>query len=140
MDILEHRISGLNDEPLASSVTFDSTPRVLLRGEHPDRPIKRCPDSSLRHVSATYPSLVIEKSYSQKHEDLEDLAEDYIIGSHGNIRMVIALGIEYPGSKMATVSVWQPEEGVTDGVPFLAARQVTNCRVCAAPDAHCGSF
>jgi hypothetical protein len=40
---------------------------------------------------------------------LKDLAEDYILGSDGNIRVVIGLDIEYKQSKKATISVWRPQ-------------------------------
>jgi hypothetical protein len=40
---------------------------------------------------------------------LKDLAEDYILGSDGNIRAVVSLDIEYKQSRKATLSVWQPQ-------------------------------
>jgi hypothetical protein len=48
-------------------------------------------------------------SFSQKEKELKDLAEDYILGSDGNIRVVIGLDIEYKQSKKATISVWRPQ-------------------------------
>jgi hypothetical protein len=39
--------------------------------------------------------------------DLARLADDYILGSDGNIRVVIGLDINYR-RKMATLSIWGP--------------------------------
>lgn len=44
---------------------------------------------------ADYPGIVIQTSFSQKRKDLPKLAEDYILGSIGNITVVIGLDIEY---------------------------------------------
>ena len=90
----------------------------------------RSPDSSFQHSDAKYPCLVIETSFSQKKKDLPRLADDYIIGSHGNIKLMVGLDIEYRGSKRATVSVWQSEEGYEeDGVPYLCATKITDNEV-----------
>jgi hypothetical protein len=58
---------------------------------------------------ADYPGIVIETSFSQKRKDLPKLAEDYILGSIGNITVVIGLDIEYWKAKRATFSMWRPE-------------------------------
>ncbi|KAI9774713.1 MAG: hypothetical protein M1839_001674 [Geoglossum umbratile] len=109
--------------PCASTdIVFYSNPTD--KQEYP----KKSPDASFGHENAAYPSLIIEVSYSQKRKDLPRLADNYIIGSHGNVRMVIGLDIEYRHSKGATVSVWQPDEGFEmDGTPYLGARQVVEC-------------
>ncbi|KAI9761447.1 MAG: hypothetical protein M1840_001791 [Geoglossum simile] len=108
---------------LATSITFRGTSRIILEGNPTtdgNESTKRSPDASFRHVEARYPCLVIETSFSQKRKDLERLAEDYILGSCGTVRMVVGLDIEYKDSRMATVSVWVPEEGVEeDGTPYL---------------------
>ncbi|GAO13113.1 hypothetical protein UVI_02024720 [Ustilaginoidea virens] len=89
---------------------------------------KHDPDAQFRHSKAQYPGVVIEVSYAQKRKDLGYLAEDYILGSDGNIRVVIGLDVEYNNSKKATLSVWRP--GVVQneaGEPELVARQtITN--------------
>jgi hypothetical protein len=46
-------------------------------------------------------------SYSQKRKELGRLADDYILGSDGNIRVVVGLDIGYGASEKATLSVWR---------------------------------
>ena len=88
------------------------------------------PDASFRHLKAKYPGIVIEVSYSQKRKDLRYLADDYILGSNGNIRAVVGLDIEYRG-KMATLSVWQPRILINDdGSAELQAEQTVTDQVC----------
>jgi hypothetical protein len=88
------------------------------------------PDASFRHLGARYPGVIIEVSYSQKRKDLPRLADDYILGSDGNIRAVIGLDIEYRG-KMATLSVWRPRFSINeDGEEELEAEQTVVNQVC----------
>ena len=70
---------------------------------------KHDPDSQFRHSEAQYPGVVIEVSYSQKRRDLSHIADDYILGSDGDIRVVVGIDVEYRGSKKATLSVWRPK-------------------------------
>lgn len=67
------------------------------------------PDAAFGLYDAQWPGVVIEVSYSQKSKMLKDLAEDYILGSNGNIRVVVGLEIEYRQSKKATLSIWRPQ-------------------------------
>jgi hypothetical protein len=88
------------------------------------------PDALFRHPRARYPGVVIEVSYSQKRVDLPRLADDYILGSNGNIRVVIGLDINYRG-KMATLSVWRPRILTNDdGDKVLLAEQTVADQVC----------
>jgi hypothetical protein len=89
------------------------------------------PDGSFQHIGARYPGVIIEVSYSQKRKDLPRLADDYILGSDGNIRAVIGLDIEYRG-KMATLSVWRPRFSINkDGEEELEAKQTVINQVCS---------
>jgi hypothetical protein len=83
------------------------------------------PDDSFAHSKTHYPGVVIEISYSQKRKDLARLADDYILGSDGSIRVVIGLDIEYLGkAALATLSVWQPRYFTNDdGEEKLQAEQ-----------------
>lgn len=66
------------------------------------------PDAQFRHDEAQYPGVVIEVSYSQKQRDLRSIVDNYILGSDGNIRVVVCLDVDYRNGKHATLSVWRP--------------------------------
>ncbi|KAG8406855.1 hypothetical protein J3459_018613 [Metarhizium acridum] len=84
------------------------------------------PDAQFRHLRAQYPGVVIEVSYTQKRKELAHIAEDYILGSKGSVRVVIGLYIEYRNSKKATLSVWRPDVVQNEaGEPELVAVQTT---------------
>ncbi|KAG8408025.1 hypothetical protein J3459_018261 [Metarhizium acridum] len=84
------------------------------------------PDAQFRHLRAQYPGVVIEVSYTQKRKELAHIAEDYILGSKGSVRVVIGLDIEYRNSKKATLSVWRPDVVQNEaGEPELVAVQTT---------------
>jgi hypothetical protein len=88
------------------------------------------PDGSFRHLKAQYPGVIIEVSYSQKRKDLPRLADDYILGSDGNICAVIGLDVEYRG-KTATLSIWRPRIFINDdGSEELQAEQTVINQVC----------
>ncbi|PBP19279.1 hypothetical protein BUE80_DR009502 [Diplocarpon rosae] len=67
------------------------------------------PDEQFRHQKAQFPGVVIEVSYSQKRKDLGRLADDYILGSDGEVRVVAGVHIGCRNSKKATLSVWRPK-------------------------------
>ena len=69
---------------------------------------KHSPDGSFKLVEAKHPGVVIEVSYSQKRKDLPLLADDYILGSRGSIKVVIGIDLEYTGKK-ATLTLWRPQ-------------------------------
>ena len=50
--------------------------------------------AAFQHLNTQWPCIVIEISFSQKEKELNDFAEDYILGSDGNIRVVIGLNDE----------------------------------------------
>jgi hypothetical protein len=54
----------------------------------------------------------------------------YILGSNGNIRVVVGLDIEYLG-KTATLSIWHPKFLIdNDGKEELQAEQTVTNQVC----------
>lgn len=73
--------------------------------------------------------MIFEVSYSQKQRDLGRLADDYILGSDGNIRVVVGLDIEYQSkskeasNKAATLSVWRPKITLDGNTQELTAHQ-----------------
>ncbi|KAK2626428.1 hypothetical protein QTJ16_004690 [Diplocarpon rosae] len=84
------------------------------------------PDAQFRHRRAKRPGVVVEVSHSQKVRDLPRLADEYIIGSGGDIGVVVAFDIEYKKSKKATVSVWKPAIELEDGERCLISRSSTD--------------
>jgi hypothetical protein len=88
------------------------------------------PDAAFKHIDAQWPGIVIEVSFSQKEKELKDLAEDYILGSDGNIQVVIGLNIEYKQSKKATFSVWRPQYVKhEDGQEYFVSMQIISDQV-----------
>ena len=67
------------------------------------------PDISFTCDGAKWPGVIIELSYGQKRKDLPRLADDYIIGSDGNVKVVVGIDIEYRGARTATISAWRPK-------------------------------
>jgi len=89
--------------------------RLDLADITPDRS-KQSPDTSYAHRDAKFPGLVIEVSYSQKAKDLPKLADNYILGSNGNIKMVLGLDLDYKrGSSLAKAYVWRPKFTSVEG-------------------------
>ncbi|KAH9204218.1 hypothetical protein DL95DRAFT_529357 [Leptodontidium sp. 2 PMI_412] len=105
----------------AKSLTSDFARQIDAYGStsicFPDEYGLHDPDGSFGHKEAQYPGVIFEVSYSQKRRDLGRLADDYILGSDGNIRVVVGLDIEYQSkgkakeasSKVAALSVWKPK-------------------------------
>jgi hypothetical protein len=93
------------------------------------------PDASFQHFEAQYPGVILELSYSQKKQDLSRLANEYILGSDADIRVVIGIDIEYKGSKKASISVWRPRIGVNNqGEEELFVVHTVKDRVCSPID------
>jgi len=68
---------------------------------------------------------VIEGSYLEKRKDLHRLADDYILGSDANIRVVVGIDIDYESGKKATLSVWRPDVVTNDaGEKLLTTKLV----------------
>lgn len=92
---------------------------------------KHDPDAQFQYSEAPYPGVVIEVSYSQKRKNLPRLADDYILGSDGDIRAVVAIDIEYGANKEAALSVWRPNTETNDaGEKELVAQQTITNQVC----------
>jgi hypothetical protein len=104
-----------------------ATSRLLIPTEMVDGKqtyIRREPDASFKHRRARYPGVIIEVCYSQKSKEIPRLADEYILDTDGSVNAVIALDVDYTGSKKATLSVWQPEIILVDGIEELQATAV----------------
>lgn len=65
------------------------------------------PDSSFQHRKSPLPTVIIEVAHSQKGGKLRTLADEYILGSDLEIRVVVGVDIEYSRNKRATFSIWR---------------------------------
>lgn len=106
----------------ARNVTYEGSPRLEFLADQDDQTGDRHdPDAVFEHADAKYPVAIIEVAFSQKAKELKYLADNYILGSNGNVRVVIGISIEYEGykkgtslkkenqSKKATFSIWRPQ-------------------------------
>jgi len=87
------------------------------------------PDASFWHDDAQYPGVIIEVAYSQKRKRLGRLADDYLLDSDANIRVVVGLDIEYgkKGSRKATLSVWRTHLAhTTDGDELQVVQEIAD--------------
>ncbi|GKU13011.1 unnamed protein product [Fusarium langsethiae] len=103
--------SSRSDEakPFAENVISALGSRVFLaETDDENGPIKREPDIQFHYPRARYPGIVVEVSYSQDGKDLRRLAQDYILYSNGDIKLVIGVDLNYRG-KPSTVSLWRPK-------------------------------
>ncbi|KAJ6167283.1 hypothetical protein N7497_000126, partial [Penicillium chrysogenum] len=111
----------------ARKIEHISTSRIRLPNDANNREqtySQRCPDASFMHEDAKYPGVILEVCYSTKIRAAADLADDYILDINGSVNAVIALNIEYRGSKEATISVWRPHQVTVDGLNELEAKAV----------------
>lgn len=65
------------------------------------------PDASFGLADEQYPGVVLEVANTQKAKSLEQIADDYIVGSEGHVRVLVAVKFNYARSKKATLSVWK---------------------------------
>ncbi|KAJ5827624.1 hypothetical protein N7447_004387 [Penicillium robsamsonii] len=89
---------------------------------------KREPDASFKHWRARYPGVIIEVCYSQKSQRVSHLADEYILNTDGIVNAVIALDVDYKGSKKATITVWRPEDTIVGDIEELQATAVVEAR------------
>lgn len=76
---------------------------------------RREPDASFGHRLARYPGVILEVCYSQKSREIPYLADDYILNTDGNIKVVVGLDIDYKMSQRAALSVWRPKYVMNNG-------------------------
>ncbi|KAJ5491961.1 hypothetical protein N7453_010058 [Penicillium expansum] len=113
----------------ANEVEHLATSRIMIPNEIKDGKqtfSKREPDTSFKHRRAHYPGVIIEVCYSQKSQRISHLADEYILNTDGSVNAVIALDVDYKGSKNATITVWRPEYITVDGIEELQATAVVD--------------
>ncbi len=104
----------------SSSITF-SDPEY---GKHD-------PDDQFSYDQALFSNVILEVSYTQKRKAVARLADEYILGSDGNVSVVIGIDIDYK-DKSATLSMWRPQLHVNiAGEEELVAHQTLSNQVCS---------
>ncbi|KAL9119288.1 MAG: hypothetical protein Q9187_004157 [Circinaria calcarea] len=99
---------GTGDGPVATyarEILNLNTARIWLT--HGELVFEKSPDSQFIHSEAFFPGVIFETSYSQDKKNLKRLAKTYILGSNGDIRVVVGIDMEYPDISSASVSLWQ---------------------------------
>ncbi|KAH0829828.1 hypothetical protein FOPE_10504 [Fonsecaea pedrosoi] len=90
---------------------------LLIKNSH-------SPDGSFAYKGAKYPGIVIELAHSQPKEALQHLAEEYILGSDGNVHYVCGIKAAYRSGKQAWLSAWKAKRTVlADGTVELSVEQ-----------------
>lgn len=92
--------------------------------------MRRQLDAQFQHHDTVYTGGVVEVSYSQDGKDLQKPAQDCILYSNADIKVVVAIDINY-GGKESTVSLWWPKYTRKDNEDFgvLEGRQELACTV-----------
>lgn len=97
---------------------------------------KRSPDASFHCNGVHFPSLVIETAYSQGAKSLRRVADDLVMMSNGNVKMVIGLELGYRAKKTTKVTdkifVWEPKWKAEE-VPVLTSECTFNKVSCCHP-------
>ncbi|KAL9567457.1 hypothetical protein ACKAV7_008407 [Fusarium commune] len=132
---LHNAVANCTDETksIAKKIMNVQDCRVYLK-ETGDNygPTKREPDIQFQYPDTTYPSVVVEVSYSQDGKDLRRLAQDYILYSDGEVKLVIGLDLHYR-NEPSTVSLWRPEfTEIEDGLELGISEEVKQVPFCSS--------
>jgi hypothetical protein len=106
-DAIRHQLSSLAGGPAGEFVKD-----IVFEGSTTYKPVdseygRHDPDGSFRHLRERYPGLMTVGAYSQQGKMLQELAEDYILGSDLRVCCLVAFDLSYKGTE-ATVSIWRP--------------------------------
>ncbi|OAA34769.1 hypothetical protein NOR_08281 [Metarhizium rileyi] len=107
--------------------------RVYLKETGDDNgPTKREPDIQFQYSDTTYPSVIGEVSYSKDGKHLRALAQDYILYSDGEVKLVIGLDLNYR-NEPSTVSLWRPKfTEIEDGLELGISEEVKQVPFCSS--------
>ena len=102
----------------------------------------RSPDASLGFEVSQFPSLIIECSYAQRNKNLRRIADDYVMMSDGNTKMVVGVDIGYRprrGEELVDkVLIWEAKESMETIDGKLMSVLETECTLDkASQHAHC---
>lgn len=100
----------LESSTFAKNIHGMGSSRIDLLGteEQEGKPkMRRDPDFSFQHEEARWPGVVLELSYPSKRRALPHLADDYLLETDGNIRILVGIYLDTE-TKKGTISTWQP--------------------------------
>ncbi|OBT50221.1 hypothetical protein VE04_09152 [Pseudogymnoascus sp. 24MN13] len=118
--------SGTDSSSFAQEIKYNGSGRLTFRTANNDgKHMVRQPDAVFKHKKAGMPAVILEVSYSQKSKAIPHLADNYILESNANIRVVVGLDLDYK-TKKAIVSMWRPNYVTTpeDELELEAAQTV----------------
>ena len=125
---------------LAKDIEDLNSPTLKLQYEAEDEETREpsqvesshTPDRAIGRPGDAFPGVVLEVAFSQNFRQMKYIAEEYILGSGGNIRVVVAINMEYRnrGSKRASISIWRSNKFRGDTGPMHEAKQELNQEVC----------
>ncbi|KAK5023383.1 hypothetical protein LTS07_009258 [Exophiala sideris] len=124
--------SGRSSEQLRLLSSTDFAKHIRDAGSATTRPRDpeygtHDPDSSFQHPKSPLSTVIIEVAHSQQGAVLRTLAEDYILGSDLDIRVVVGIDIEYSKNQRATFAVWRAQaQGPDDGKVWVVESTVAD--------------
>jgi hypothetical protein len=117
------QIEDLDEENEANEKKESSNKEV---SDYRKYAIRREPDIQFQYPGTLYPGVVVEVSYSQSGKDLRKLAQDYVLYSNADVKLVIGINLSYKGGS-STVSTWRPKFIENrDGEDLVTAPDVQN--------------
>lgn len=122
----------------ARKIQHNGSGELMLRDEDDEDGIiiRHNPDASFIHDDEPWPGVILEVSFSQNLKDLSYIADDYILETEGDIRVVVGLSIDY-NTKKGTISVWRPNYFTNEqGQLVLEAAETLTAQVCSLTIIH----
>jgi hypothetical protein len=101
---------------LAEGPAGDFVKHTVFEGSTTYEPVdpdygRHDPDGSFRHVQERFPGFMTEGAYAQAGKMLQDVAEDYILGSNLRVHCLAAFDLSYKDMEATVSSV-----GITDKI------------------------
>ena len=130
------QLRGMTFLPQATAIKSLGSPTIHL----PDDPNQErdhgynvhSPDATFGLANEEWPGVILEVANTQKAKFLDQIADNYIIGSKGHIRVLLAVKLSYRNSKKATLSMWkshmaQNDQGKWEHSCQNTMREVVRC-------------
>lgn len=103
--------SNVQVNSTTTTTTIGSNPRDSSSSSSPYHLALR-PDAAFRYKADEYPRVVLEVSCRQQRKELPRIAKDYILGSKGNVGLVIGLEMNHNDTDEGRLSIWRPKKSM----------------------------